>query len=202
MEITPKGAVKLIGGIVATILLGAIGSGVWERILSPAANWVYRASVNFVNSISTGYKDRIYQAASQGFHEAYSLKIFALFSLLLALYLMMSSQLRLLRILDTNNATDKITSKKWFARLMVILSISISLLIFYSVNKHEAINNITTYSIRSLDTLRPYIGDQFYLKLLSDFYQIRTASQFYQFNQNLITLSKTKNVVLPEFNPL
>ena len=202
IEITPKGAAKVIGGIIATIVLGAIGSGLWERVLSPATNWIYRESVNLVSNISIGYKDGIYEAASQGFHEAYSLKIFAVSGLLLSLFFMITAELRLGRVLKIDSIITEIANEKWIARLIVIASLSFSLFMFISVNKHEAINKTLTYSTRSLDILRPHIGDEVYFKMLSEFYQIKTASQFYSFNRALITLSTSKSVVFPVFSPL
>ena len=106
------------------------------------------------------------------------------------------------RVLKIDGIAAEVVNKKWFARLMVIASLSFSLFVFISVNKGEAINKTVTYSTRSLDILRPHIGDEMYYKMLSEFYQIRSASQFYSFNRTLITLSKSKSVVLPVFSPL
>ena len=75
---------KVLGGFAAAILLGAIGSGVWERLLSPLLDGGYRATVDLVSHVSVAYKDNIYLAASKGFREDLSLRTFSLVGVLCA----------------------------------------------------------------------------------------------------------------------
>ncbi|QKQ25157.1 hypothetical protein [Candidatus Reidiella endopervernicosa] len=84
-----KTILKVIVGIIVTIVLGAIGSGVWERILSPALDWIYRFSVGLISKVSIDYKNNIYEAAEMGFHEDFSFRLFLITTLLLSLALLL-----------------------------------------------------------------------------------------------------------------
>jgi hypothetical protein len=70
-----KSLIKIILGMLGTIILWAVGSGLWERFLSKFFDTIANLSVEFVNSIFRSYKDGIYQTASLGLHENYSLAL-------------------------------------------------------------------------------------------------------------------------------
>ncbi|MBU6391666.1 MAG: hypothetical protein KGQ83_05460, partial [Planctomycetes bacterium] len=178
---------KIIGGIAAAILLGAIGSGVWERILSPGLNGFYRISVNVISSISLNYKDAIYKSAAKGFHETYSFRVFGIIGLLLvlaALFLV----LVYINFWNTNRTSHFFAafSNQWLRWQATVVCLAFALAVMYGLQRHYAINKTVTYAIRSTDILRPKIGEQKYFELLAEFYQIRTAKQFYSFNEAII----------------
>ncbi len=84
-----KNWVKMLLGVLGTIFLGAIGSGLWERFLSKFMDSLIDLSVEFVNLIFKSYKDRIYETASLGFHDIYSLQLYIIFVITLPfLYLL------------------------------------------------------------------------------------------------------------------
>jgi hypothetical protein len=70
---------KRIGAIIGIILLGAIGSGFWSKILSPACSWVVDKIIRAVGAISISFKNYVYLNAAKGFHEAHSLSLLFLF---------------------------------------------------------------------------------------------------------------------------
>jgi hypothetical protein len=80
--------------------------------------------------------------------------------------------------------------------------LSLMILMASGVKRQEQVNKITTYSLRSLDILRPYFGEEKYIKMLSDYYQISNASQFYLFNNKIMHDANIYGVKLPEFKPL
>ena len=55
---------KLIIGGIATIILGAIGSGVWEKLLSPLLSSIGGSISSFLSSVSTSYSDSLYSRAA------------------------------------------------------------------------------------------------------------------------------------------
>ena len=61
--------------IIITIILGAVGSGLWEYMLKPIA----LSGTNFVLEIATlgitKYKNGLYEDIAQGLHEQYSLAL-------------------------------------------------------------------------------------------------------------------------------
>ena len=59
-----KNVIKIILAAIATILLGALGSGVWEKILSPFLSYIGNVITTTASSLSSTYSDSIYRAAS------------------------------------------------------------------------------------------------------------------------------------------
>ena len=62
-KITTK---KAILGILATIILGAIGSGLWEIALSPLFKLIVNSVVDFFSSISISFENSIYTKVGDG----------------------------------------------------------------------------------------------------------------------------------------
>src|SRR5262245_29883165 len=60
---------KYILWLLGMVLLGAIGSGAWERILSPLLTYLSGAALRAIGSVSESFKDSIYYDAAEGFHE-------------------------------------------------------------------------------------------------------------------------------------
>src|SRR5260370_30055063 len=67
---------KVALGFVATILLGALGSGLWELALRPMGLWLGKTIPTAATLGSTAAKDQIYLEAAKGIHEAASLELF------------------------------------------------------------------------------------------------------------------------------
>lgn len=197
----PRILIKVVGGIAATIILGAVGSGLWERVLAPGLDWSFRTSVDLVSSLSLNYKNGIYRSAAQGFHEDYSLRVFAIVSLMLSLAAMVSTLVR-----DEHMRRVVLFlvrgRKEWLHRAALVGSLAFSLVVFYSIGHQEAVNRTVTYSIRSMDILRPHVGEQEYFAMLAEFYQIKSAKQFQHFHDSIIREARAAAVTLPEFEPL
>ncbi len=61
---------KVALGLVGTVLLGALGSGLWELGLRPGGQWLAKAFLTAVTLGSSYLKDRVYIEAARGYHEA------------------------------------------------------------------------------------------------------------------------------------
>lgn len=195
-----KTILKVIVGIIVTIVLGAIGSGVWERILSPALDWIYRFSVGLISKVSIDYKNNIYEAAEMGFHEDFSFRLFLITTLLLSLALLLYVNSKFGKLpLILKNIINENSSISLMAK---IIGLSFVLFTMYTTSRHEAVHNIKSYSLVSMDVLRPYVGEDGYVQLKSDYLQIRTAEEFYRFNEAIIKYSKKHIVKLPKFEPI
>jgi|GEM_PF-1520861 len=79
---------KWFAGILGAIILGAIGSGVWESILKHLLTSTRDFFLNIVSLGIKSYKDATYSEIGKGFHEASSLDLQTLFIFLLILALL------------------------------------------------------------------------------------------------------------------
>ena len=192
---------KVLIGVVATILIGAIGSGVWEKLLSPFLDYSYRFVVDLIDGFSSDYKNTVYKRAALGFHETYSLRVMSVFTVLFMALLFIFPTFFTMRSSSQYKQSSEPFRRK-VKLIMLIFAIASSVGMSFIMQQHHIANSTITHVIRSSDILRPYIGETDYRKLLSDFYQIKTAEEFYLLNQKIVELGKKHNVKLTEINPL
>jgi hypothetical protein len=63
--------------IPGALLVGALGSGLWEIGIKPAGTWIGRATLDVVTLGSSQLKDAVYLEAAKGNHEKASLEIWS-----------------------------------------------------------------------------------------------------------------------------
>jgi hypothetical protein len=71
---------KVVLGLIATIILGAVGSGLWDLAGKPATQWFGQAILTGATLGSSAIKDATYREAAKGFHEASALALVGLIS--------------------------------------------------------------------------------------------------------------------------
>ncbi|MGM0642024.1 MAG: hypothetical protein ACQESN_11455 [Thermotogota bacterium] len=190
-------------GIIGTIILGAIGSGIWERLLSPSLDWFFRTIVSIISTISLNYKDSIYKGAALGFHEIYSFKAFVMIILLFLLTLIVAVKIYQMQVLQIKPKNEEGYEKRFKPfLLMTIICIALSFTVLFAIKRHEEVNQTVTYVVRSLDILRPHIGEQEYHLKMANFYQVQNAEDFYLLDKNLKSLAAKYSVRLPDYKPL
>jgi len=82
--------IKISGSVLLVIFLGAIGSGLWERFLSPVIDKLIEVTINGMSCIVSSYRDSIYVTAAEGFHESSAVSLYTVaLAILPFLYLTM-----------------------------------------------------------------------------------------------------------------
>lgn len=204
MSETLKKALKIVVGFAATIVLGAIGSGLWERFLGPFLDWLARQTVGAFAWGHTSYRDSIYENAAKGFHEVHSL---ALYTTLLAL--LPIAYLFLLRRHPAERRPERtrsqvrkfVRSRKgyWF---IYALTMAVFIAVAFSTLRLRHINETITYSLSTFEIVRPYVGELQYTKYRSRFFAIRTAAEFDELHAEVIAVARANNIRLPDYTPL
>src|SRR5579863_8528148 len=75
---------KIALGTLGTLLLGALGSGLWELALRPGGQWLGRAFLSLVTFGSRYLKDQVYIEAARGYHEASATESYLLLIVLMS----------------------------------------------------------------------------------------------------------------------
>lgn len=198
MDIAKK--LKIFFGILSAIILGAIGSGVWEQILGPILNFLVSIIIKILGKLSINLQDRIYNKASSGFHEIPSL----IMLLLLTMFFLLLSQRYLYnnpnykKIKIENIILNFLDSKYGFYLKSFLIIAGASFLAFGGIIISSA-NDVTTFSEKSIRIVAPYIEEKEKLMLVSEFSQIKTTNDFNQFKIHLEKIAKNNNLELPKF---
>jgi hypothetical protein len=204
MSETLKKLLKIAAGIFATIVLGAIGSGLWERFLGPFLDWLTRQTIGAFAWGHTSYRDSIYENAAKGFHEVHSLALYMTFLGLLPIaYLFLLQRHPTERRPEGTQSPMRefIRSRKgyWF---IFALTMAVFVAVTFSALRLRHINETITYSLSTFEIVRPYVGEREYTKYRSRFFAIRTASEFDALHAEVVAVAKTNNVRLPDYTPL
>jgi integral membrane sensor domain MASE1 len=195
--------IKITVGVIGTIVLGAIGSGLWERVVGPFLDWSAKISVGAISWIITSYKDSIYLNAAKGFHEAHSLALYVLVLSLLPIFYLMLLRRHPAKKADKeqDSIRDFVRSKKgyWFIYALTFIVIA---QVLFSALRLRHVNETITYSLASFEIIRPYVGEDKYLLYRSRYFSMRSANDFYVLQEEISVIAKTYNLPLPVYEPL
>lgn len=207
-------------GILATIVLGAIGSGFWELGLKPFAQWLARILLRVLTLGSNAIRDEIYREAAKGQHEMGALHLYWLalmvFIIPCSFFLgtisgrrssrKLREELSALDISQKGVALDE-TLERLKSHLYRLQFVCLGLvLIVWSI---EAVgylevaqaNAACTFFEQSVTICRPYMDDQQTRTLQSQFASMNRREEFVNIVQELETIASSHQRKLPEFTP-
>ncbi len=190
---------KLIFSIIGTIVLGAIGSGFWELVLSPLLSFVSTSITSALSSISKTYSDSIYSAASNLYTrnstQGLGLIIFLLVSCgLFAIALSSKKENTFIGILHRSLTMQL---QGWFA---IVQSGALVVVMYFLTIKQVRVENIQGYSYKQMEILRPYVGEQKYTQLRSSYLKMRSKEDFDRFQEDLAANGKLVGISIETFD--
>jgi hypothetical protein len=189
---------RWIGWVMGTIILGAFGSGLWERVMSPAFSALFSGIAELISRFSKGYQDSIYWTAARSAPsgEARVLVYFIFIGFLFAMFVISSPSAR--RMLDAipehglAQKSARIVLRVHTLFLTVMLSSTL-----ISMSKAAEASRIESDVLRSTDILRPVIGERLYVQYRADFYAMNDRSDFEALKFKLDAEAKRYGVKIP-----
>lgn len=192
-------------GRFGTILLSAIGSGVWLKVLSPTLSFLFDIIIRSLSFISVTFKNNIYVEAAKSFHVNASPTLYTFIFIVSAIVIGLILRLIINR-LTTTSRTSKVFStiivKKSnlvYVHICAIAVMVLSSLYFTSVS---SVNKVATQSLNSLDIIAPFIEQKEYLSLKSDFLRIKNVEDYEDFHRKMLELAEKHEIELPLLKPL
>ena len=180
-----KRLLQVLGGIAGAIILGAIGSGVWEKLLSPALSWISITTATLLSTISGAYEESIYLRAARDATDLYPMRVSLMIAILVGLALVIGIAVRALSTFQL-----ELDFQKRLGRLMSIqgltLGLALVLMSVISMTRLDAASRIKEASLRSIEILRPYSGETVYIQLRSTYYSIETKKDFEAFKARIL----------------
>jgi hypothetical protein len=171
--------------IFITVLLGAIGSGLWDTVLKPLGTKIDNVLFTAMTLGARRSRDKIYKNAAMGHHELPSLYLL-LMALLLLASLVAGSQVRLYALVYALDVVETFASEcinlegkeaKACAlnvvkeKIMPVLQIAslfalfVSIIIIYRFIAINRTNLVTTYYQQCLRVVRPYMDDKQFFEI-------------------------------------
>lgn len=198
-----KNFAKIILAGITTIILGAIGSGLWEKLFSRLWNVFAAFVINTISNFVSTYKDSIYSSAAAGFHEDPSLDTHNILMMILPImyYIAILEHPAYRDDKFDRNVRSFISSKKGFW-VSVFLTFLVSVTFGLRQIRATYENRVITYSQRSLKIIAPYVSDMELKQITSQFYLIKDRQDFLGFNDRLNKDAQSAKIILPKFDPL
>ena len=213
-----SGLYKSAGAVISVVLLGAIGSGIWDLALSPGVDWAVNRLLRVASWTYDGFADFLYRRVSRDPHNAFARLpyVFVMSSLIYlgivapVLLIRRLSRLRTSIVLaDTPGETnpEEIVAnvdryRKTIARVMLpvagISSVLYLGMMFQDIHANEA----AIFVERSIEILAPHVDGAEVLRLRASFRSIETAQDFYTLEAELRESAARKDVTLPEFTSI
>jgi hypothetical protein len=193
--------IKIILGTIVAILMGAIGSGLWEELLGPAFHFFGIGFIRLMSKIFSSYQDSIYKSASDGFHEFPSMTmLIGMLMILIALYRWM--MLKHPHAKNSQTKLDKtisefMKSKKGYF-VTCFISITAIAFLFAIMIQITYINKIATYSEKSINIVSAYIDENERLTLKSEFASMKNVEDFNNFKLHLEEIADVNILELPK----
>lgn len=179
-------SIKIILSFFATIILGAIGSGVWEKVLSPLLSYLSKGVTSTLSSLSSTYADSIYARASD-LHAPYSSDKVGIILLLVVcsgLFVYALNSKKESRLATFLHEVITTQFQGWYG---IISSGSILIVLLFMLTSQSTVERIKGYSQKQMEILRPYIGEKKYFQMRSDYLRIRNKKDFEQFWNTYMT---------------
>lgn len=192
---------KLLVGLVGAVFVGALGSGVWEKVLSPAINHSGEWIAKTLSGMSQSYSDSIYSAASNLHGGGYIAEVFTLAVMMMSFAMFFYGMHIFTR---SNFGADSEDGKKIYACLSYMHIIGAFALFFIALfqgAKLKAVKDVRNYSLTNMEISRPYIGEHSYHLMMSQFLRVDNESDFKVFVELLRKNAREAGVVLSAYRP-
>ena len=195
--------VSWIAGTLGVIVLGAIGSGVWQLLGEPIVDSIVKFIVNSMDLFFSTYKDSIYSKASLGFHESSSNSIYTLFLFMISFVPIVFLLGRALGKKSSSMNYEVVNKRRSFLKIVmvvnIVLMVSMTLNVVTSISY---VSRVILYVEVSLDRLAPYESSKRLAELKAQFREVSTAEDYYQLYNDIEKLLKSNGLKSRSVAPL
>jgi hypothetical protein len=195
---------KTVKFIAVTILLGALGSGLWEWLLKPALTGTSDVVLNIATLGFDKFKGSLYQEIAFGFREEPSLRVFSvLYGLLPCFLIGLGTGMFFAhsRLKSAGNSSSVAAKKIIDLMLKPLLLVTTFLLVFSIVQASQVayINRAITHFNQLSSIAAPYLSEQQRLMSRSEFARISSKADYERVIADLRSVCMKNGVKPPEF---
>jgi len=221
---------KVIAATGGAIVLGAIGSGVWEYVFEPVLSSGTRAVLDVATLGIESYKDDLYEEVAKGLHEKASYSLLSKFNILSVLVLLLFAANTLKKIKSLDLRRDRLLSKirsmesedvpeekslseikqelentkvSGLMKVSYVLIATIVLLLSaqYVTSKRDSyVNEAIAHYMQVKRIVAPYISGRELLVFDSRFSLIKSSENYRDVVGDIEKLAKKENLTPPEFD--
>jgi ABC-type Fe3+ transport system permease subunit len=209
-----KNKMKIFLGVIVTILLGFIGSGLWEVVGRSILNFCSFIVIKIITLGQTTLLDYIYKDMGKGLSEHYSINAYYFPLLLFTIvvicvldilrrkikkYLSKSQKEQKITPVDKEKRLSKLNKLVFYLILLYIFLFIVSFSDYFVVNYKD---RTRTHFKQCVTICAPYITEKENNLLLSEFALIKSKADYINLNNKIKDIAQQYGLDLPKFNPL
>lgn len=198
MPVNFKKIIKTIGYVIATVLLGAIGSGFWEKALSPFLSYASRKITEVLSSVSNNYSNYLYHQAANIYDTGAPADVIMIgFIFTIFILLIISMKANPQGTVPHSIYQALIIYVRQRTTIFYLGASLIALTIFYS--RIFTIEQIQVYLKTQITILRPYIEEKEHARLYSDFLRMESKSDFDSLISRINLDAKSAGITIKQY---
>ncbi|MBK7142472.1 MAG: hypothetical protein IPH75_10365 [bacterium] len=204
MAIVMSSRAKWLFGILGAIIVGAIGSGIWDLLFKPLFSVVGRLLLSVGTFGISSISQSIYEDVAKGFRESPSLEVEAMLMGTISGFILISllgpwAKSKLVERFAEKPDSQNLSSGKAMIRSLTIVIIMIIVFFFGRLLQATYVNMAIVHYNQSLRICRPYVNQEFELQIDSRFAAIESKSDYAAVIRSLDSVAASNNVALREF---
>ena len=183
-----------VRAVLAALLIGALGSGIWSWAIEPGLSWFVRAVLSILTLGMDSLVDAVYVRVSRGLAETIDILIYAS---LLAVMVGAFAAITMRYVRLRRNAPQLAALGPNWPTLVaswLILSPLIGSVFFYSY-----VNNARLHFQQSLAIVAPYLDEDEEELVISEFAQINSRNAYMEVMRKLRNTADANGLSLPPF---
>lgn len=192
--------VKSGGAIASALFLGALGSGLWEKLLSPFASWASTSIVDAISHFSESYQDSIYEMAARkgpSSEATVGFAVVAVVTLWILTVIFIVTPYTRNSYKSAMDIADRSKPARMVLNLNGLFLVAVLATMFFQMVKLGAVMGVQHRSLNSLEILRPSIGETSYIQLRADFYSMKKKRDYASLAAKIKTQAQRYHVDIP-----
>ena len=201
MDLAAKINKKSLGWLFGTLLLGALGSGLWEAALKPSMLWFGTLMLDLATLGLASLRDGMYLDVAKGTYERAGVSLLSMATGLIAGFL--TAPLIAAGVLRNKDADGQPVSRirnilraNW---MLVAVPLAFAMIFFVNLYRITYIVRASNHADQMLRITAPYVSNEQRLLQHSKLAQVRNRDDYVRLLTELNTIAETNVAAVPEF---
>jgi hypothetical protein len=214
---------SVVLAVVGALVLGALGSGLWELLFKPLLTWITTLFLNIATLGINSLRDDLYAEIAKGIYDragllglallvagvtAFFLSIATLFPL--TIWMLVGGRIRKRNLVKAGAAVKsgmsippsrQFRTLRWSMVALISASLFEASVTFISFTRENFISTGAVYLDQSQRIIAPFLTDDQRVVLRSRAASMQTRADFDNLNSDIVNVAQTNKVSLPKFVP-
>lgn len=199
---------QIFSFIAAALIIPAF----WEYIGKPGLEYLFKGFLVLGNFLHSTVRDAVYQEIAKGLYERETVLLASLFFILPTVYILIRTieitSRRRERLIEKNKNLKelKVNNPDAFEKhliktrnSLILIAVLLVLMSAFPVAQLQYKSNAISRFNQALRICRPYLTEEEYTKIESEFSSIENSQDYLRLYRQLESLAKTNGKKLPEF---